>query len=80
MSGSSNGRDTIVWAGPGLLACAVGDLTIRFWQPMTGDTYSITVSNADEPNKQTIISLTFSKLKGEYSNNLNANFDKKQIL
>ncbi|CAH1389189.1 unnamed protein product [Nezara viridula] len=64
LSGSSNGRDTIVWAGPGLLACAVGDLTIRFWQPTTGDTYSITVSNADEPNKQTIISLTFSKLKG----------------
>ena len=53
-----------VWAGVGVLACAVGDMTVRCWEPATGDSYSLTVQQpADGNTKQSITCLAYSTQK-----------------
>ncbi|XP_014248149.1 intraflagellar transport protein 140 homolog [Cimex lectularius] len=58
---------SVVWAGSGVLACAVGDMTVRIWEPSTGDSYSLIFSRSDAPQsslREMITTLAFSKNKG----------------
>ncbi|KAF6215141.1 hypothetical protein GE061_009892 [Apolygus lucorum] len=57
---------SVVWAGPGVLACAVGDITVRIWEPGTGDSYSLIFTRNDQQptSRESISTLAFSKAKG----------------
>ncbi|KAL1124430.1 hypothetical protein AAG570_001058 [Ranatra chinensis] len=54
----------ISWVGEGIVACAVGDVTIRFWEPSTGNSYSLVMDNQDiAAPREMITSLAFASHK-----------------
>lgn len=57
----------IIWAGPSLLACTTNDLSIRFWDIESGNSYIITAptSYSSFP-KQTFVNISYSNEKGNY--------------
>ncbi|BES89280.1 Hypothetical protein NTJ_02087 [Nesidiocoris tenuis] len=56
---------SVVWAGAGVLACAVGDITVRIWEPGTGDSYSLIFTRSEQqPSpRESITTLAYSKDK-----------------
>ncbi|XP_050534466.1 intraflagellar transport protein 140 homolog isoform X2 [Daktulosphaira vitifoliae] len=56
----------VIWAGPSLLACTTNDLSIRFWDIESGNSYNLNafpILNSSIP-KQTFTSIIYSKEKG----------------
>ncbi|CAB0019975.1 unnamed protein product [Nesidiocoris tenuis] len=60
---------SVVWAGSGVLACAVGDITVRIWEPGTGDSYSLIFTRSEQqPSpRESITTLAYSKDKGSFA-------------
>lgn len=61
----------IIWAGMSLLACTTNNLSIRFWDIESGNSYVITapISYLSFP-KQIFKDISYSKEKGNYYFNL----------
>uniref|UniRef100_A0ABL0EJ54 Anaphase-promoting complex subunit 4 WD40 domain-containing protein n=1 Tax=Rhodnius prolixus TaxID=13249 RepID=A0ABL0EJ54_RHOPR len=67
LSGTATGSCPVTWAGSGVLACAVGDVTVRMWEPLEGDSYSLVFSRNDSSlthQRENITSIAFSNNKG----------------
>jgi len=58
----------IIWAGPSLLACTTNDLSIRFWDIESSNSYAITapISYSSSFPKQTFVNISYSVEKGDY--------------
>lgn len=58
----------IIWAGTSLLACTTNDLSIRFWDIDSGNSYILSgpVPYSSSFPKQTFINICYSKEKGNY--------------
>lgn len=58
----------IIWAGLSLLACTTHDLSIRFWDIESGNSYVVTAPTPYSSTfpKQTFIDISYSKDKGNY--------------
>lgn len=58
----------IIWTGPSLLACTTNDLSIRFWDIESGNSYIISapIPHSSSFPKQTFINISYSREKGNY--------------
>lgn len=58
----------LIWTGPFLLACTTNDLSVRFWDIESGNSYVVTapLSYSSSFPKQTFINISYSKEKGNY--------------
>lgn len=58
----------IIWAGLSLLACTANDVSIRFWDIESGNSYVLTapISYVSSFPKQTFINISYSVEKGKY--------------
>lgn len=58
----------LIWTGPFLLACTTSDLSVRFWDIESGNSYLVTapLSYCSSFPKQTFINISYSKEKGNY--------------
>ncbi|KAF0771516.1 Uncharacterized protein FWK35_00000315 [Aphis craccivora] len=56
----------IIWAGPSLLACTTNDVSIRFWDIESGNSYVLTapISYTSSFPKQTFVNISYSVEKG----------------
>ncbi|XP_025195129.1 LOW QUALITY PROTEIN: intraflagellar transport protein 140 homolog [Melanaphis sacchari] len=56
----------IIWAGPSLLACTTNDVSIRFWDIESGNSYVLTapITYASSFPKQTFVNISYSVEKG----------------
>jgi hypothetical protein len=55
----------MVWAGPGLLAVITGDLSVRFWDLDTGESYLLDVESVNSAPSASSSSAVASNLPTE---------------